>query len=187
MQKELEEQINDEKNGNEIKLTGKIRLNINQSGTFTIGRLCVKGIIQIKRSDIIIDGSDAEIEANINDCTTSDWGLFFVHPTARNVQFRNLRIRVRIQNPQHSTRMFSLIYNTAYGLKINNCQIEIYSDKQLNMAGVYNNGNLDTHMETRADNLVINNSLLKVECLANEFNKECTVYGIYNYLAIIDF
>ena len=56
MQKELEEQINDEKNGNEIKLTGKIRLNINQSGTFTIGRLCVKGIIQIKRSDIIIDG-----------------------------------------------------------------------------------------------------------------------------------
>ena len=26
MQKELEEQINDEKNGNEIKLTGKIRL-----------------------------------------------------------------------------------------------------------------------------------------------------------------
>lgn len=34
MQKELEEQINDEKNGNEIKLTGKIRLNINQSGTF---------------------------------------------------------------------------------------------------------------------------------------------------------
>lgn len=183
MQKELEEQINDEKNGNEIKLTGKIRLNINQSGTFTIGRLCVKGIIQIKRSDIIIDGSAAEIEANINDCTTSDWGLFFVHPTARNVQFRNLRIRVRIQNPQHSTRMFSLIYNTAYGLKINNCQIEIYSDKQLNMAGVYNNGNLDTHMETRADNLVIDNSLLKVECLANEFNKESTVYGVYNYLA----
>ena len=153
MQKELEEQINDEKNGNEIKLTGKIRLNINQSGTFTIGRLCVKGIIQIKRSDIIIDGSAADIEANINDCTTSDWGLF------------------------------SLIYNTAYGLKINNCQIEIYSDKQLNLAGVYNNGNLDTHMETRADNLVINNSLLKVECLANEFNKESTVYGIYNYLA----
>ena len=81
MQKELEEQINDEKNGNEIKLTGKIRLNINQSGTFTIGHLCVKGIIQIKRSDIIIDGSAADIEANINDCMTSDWGLFFVHPT----------------------------------------------------------------------------------------------------------
>jgi len=183
MQKELEQKINDVGSGNEIKLKGKIKLNINQSGTFTIGRLCVKGIIQVMRSDIIIDGSNAEIEANVDDCTTSDWSLFFVHPMARNVQFRNLRIRVRVQNPQHSTRTFSLIYNTAYGLKLHNCQIEVYSDKQLNMVGVYNNGNLDTHMETRADNLVISNSMLKVECRAGEYDKECTVYGVYNYLA----
>ena len=183
MQNELEQIINNPNSGNEIKLKGKIRLSINQGKTFTVGRLCVKGIIQIERPNIIIDGGDAEIEVNIDDCTTSDWSLFFAHPMARNVQFNNLRIRIRIQNPQHSTRTFSFIYNTAYGLKLNNCHVEMYSDKQLNMVGVYNNGNLDTHMETRADNLVIDNCLLKAECVTKEFDKECVVYGVYNYLA----
>lgn len=183
MQQELEQRINDIKSGNEIKLTGKIKFNINRSGSFTVGRLCVKGIIQIMRSDITINGEDAEIEVDVDDCTTSDWSLFFVHPTARNVQFNNLRIKVRIQNPENTTRTFSLIYNTAYGVKLHNCQVEMYSDKQINLVGIYNNGNLDTHMETRADNLVIDNCLLKVECRANEFTKECAVYGVYNYLA----
>ena len=183
MHKSLEKMINEEINGHYIKLNGKINLDVNQGGAFTIGKLCVKGIIQIMRSDIIIDGSDADIEVTIADCTTSDWNLFFIHPTARNVQFRNMRIRVRVTNPVHCTRVFSLIYNTAFGLKIHNCQMEIYSDKQLNIVGIYNNGNLDTHMETRADNLVVENCLLKVICQPSEFEKECTVYGIYNYLA----
>ena len=183
MQKELEKKINDVSNGREIRLHGIIKLNIEQSGAFTVGRLCVKGIIQIMRSDIIIDGSDAEFEVNIMDCTTSDWSLFFIHPTARNVQFRNMQIKVRIQNSVASTRMFSFIYNTAFGMKMHNCQIDMCSEKQLNLVGVYNNGNLDTHMETRADNLVIENCLLKIECCANEFGKECNVYGLYNNLA----
>ena len=38
-------------------------------------------------------------------------------------------------------------------------------------------------METRADNLVISNSFVKVECLAEEYPKESTVYGFYNNLA----
>ncbi len=183
MQKIIEQKINDLEASNEIKLTGKIVLNIDQSGTFSVGRLCVKGIIRIMRSDITIDGSDSEIEVNVSDCTTSDWSLFFVHPMARNVQFKNMRIRVRIQNPVHSNRTFSVIYNTAYGLKLQNCQIEVYSDKQLSMVGLYNNGNLDTHLETRADNLVVSDSLFKLECRAEDYSKECTVYGVYNYLA----
>lgn len=183
MQKEIEQRINDVNSGNLIKLAGKIHLNVNQSGTFTVGRVCVKGIIQVMRSNIIIDGSNAEIEVDVEDCTTSDWSLFLIHPKARNVQFKDFKIRVRIHNPIHSTRLFSVIYNTAYGLKLDNCQIEVYSDKQLNMAGLYNNGNLDTHMETRADNLVIVNSLFKLENRADSYEKECVVYGVYNYLA----
>ncbi len=183
MQKEIEQRINDVNSGNLVKLAGKIHLNVNQSGTFTVGRVCVKGIIQVMRSNIIIDGSNAEIEVDVEDCTTSDWSLFLIHPKARNVQFKDFKIRVRIHNPIHSTRLFSVIYNTAYGLKLDNCQIEVYSDKQLNMAGLYNNGNLDTHMETRADNLVIVNSLFKLENRADSYEKECVVYGVYNYLA----
>lgn len=182
MQEELEKIIG-ETTGREVKLHGRYELKIDKSGSFTVGYVCVKGVIQVTRPNLIIDGSDAEIYAEIKDCTTSNWSLFFIHPTARNVQFKNLHIRVHIQNPSPSTRTFSLFYNTAYGVKFENCFLEVYSEKQINMVGIYNNGNLDTHMETRADNLVINDSFLKLECVAEEYTKESGVYGIYNYLA----
>lgn len=183
MQTELEKTINADGGGNEVKLHGKIKLGVDKSGSFTVGKLCVKGIITVTRPGVVIDGSDAEIEVDINDCTTSDWSLFFIHPAARNVRFRNLSVKVRINNPVHSARIFAVIYNTSYGLSIEGCRIEAISDKQLNMAGVYNNGNLDTHLDTRADNAVIANNTLKIECMPDIFDKECAVYGIYNYLA----
>ncbi len=182
MQKEIERLIN-ESTGRKIELSGNYSITVDKSNGFTVGRFCVKGIVTVMRSDIIIDGSNAQINVQINDCTTSDLGLFFIHPSAHNVQFRNMHIRVQIQNPTHSSRTFSLIYNTSFGLKIDNCHMEVVSDRQLNMAGLYNNGNLDTHMDTRADSLVVANSCLEVKCVAEEFEKECAVYGIYNYLA----
>ena len=182
MQKEIERLIN-ESTDRKIELKGNLTFTVDKSNSFTVGRLCVKGIVTVTRPNVIIDGSNAQIDVNINDCTSSDWSLFFVHPTAYNVQFRNLDIRVHIRNRTHSTRMFSLIYSTSYGLKIDNCNMEVRSDKQLNISGIYNNGNLDTHLDTRADNLVLSNSAIRVECRAEEYEKECSVYGLYNYLA----
>lgn len=179
---ELEREIN-EGADREIRLKGKQKLDISRSTSFTIGRTCVKGIINIRRPNVVVDGSGGEIEAEIEDSTGSDWALFFVQPGARDVCFKNLTVRVRIKNPDHSARVFSAIYNTAFGLKLENCHIEVYSDKQLNLSGVYNNGNLDTHMETRADNLVIENSFIKTECISEKYPRECAVYGLYNNLA----
>ena len=183
MQKEIERRINDQSNGNEIKLSGKIRLDIDKSGTFTVGKLCVKGIITVTRSNVVINGGDAEIEVNVSDCTSSDWSLFFVHPSAKNVRFENLNVKIAIKNPRHCTRTFSCIYNASYGLSVSNCRIEIISYKQINAVGIYNNGNLDTSLETRADNLVVSGCSVRAECFAEEFENECAVYGIYNYLA----
>lgn len=182
MQKEIERLIN-ESTDRKIELEGKLSFTVDKSNTFTVGRLCVKGIMTVMRPNVIIDGSNAQIDVHISDCTTSDWSLFFIHPIAYNVQFRNLDIRVHIQNPTQSTRLFALVYNTSYGLKMDNCHMEVVSDRQLNIAGIYNNGNLDTHMDTRADNLVLSNSTIRVECHAEEFEKESAIYGLYNYLA----
>lgn len=179
---DIEAEINNSLN-REVKLHGKIELNVNKSGSFTVGKLCVKGIIGVTRPNVVIDGSDAEIDVQISDCTTSDWSLFFVHPQARNVTFRNLDIKINIKNPAHSGRTFSAIYNTSYGLHVENCNIEIASDKQLNLVGVFNNGNLDTHMDTRADAFTMANSSVRVQCIAEEYEKECATYGIYNRLA----
>ena len=170
MQEDLESLINGERKGNEVKLHGKICVRVNKGGSFTVGTVCVKGVIRITRPNTVIDGSDAEIEAEVDDCTTSDWALFLIQPGARNVQFRNINLRVYIRNPKASTRKFSLFYNTAYGVKFENCHMEVHSDRHINLVGIYNNGNLDTHMETRADSLVINDCFIKAECWAEEFS-----------------
>ncbi len=183
MREDLGKFFNGNREGNEVKLHGKIHVQVNKGGSFTVGTVCIKGVIRITRPNIVIDGSDAELEAEVDDCTTSDWALFLIQPGARNVQFKNINLRVHIRNPYASTRRFSLFYNTAYGVKFENCHMEVHSDRQINLIGIYNNGNLDTHMETRADNLVINDCFIKAECWAEEFSKECRVYGLYNNLA----
>ena len=162
----------------EIRLKGEYKLNLSQGQSFTIGKMCMKGLLNIREADLVIDGSDAVLDAEVEDSTGSDWALIFVHPSARNVTLRNLYMRISVKNPSHSQRMLSAIYNTAFGLKVENCRIEMQSDKQIMLAGIYNNGNLDTHLETRADNLVIDNSFIKISCLAEEFPKENAVYGI---------
>lgn len=183
MREDLEKFFNGNGEGNEVKLHGKICVKMNSIGSFTVGTTCIKGMVKIIRPNMVIDGSDAEIEAEVDDCTTSDWALFFLTPSARCVQFKNMNVRVHIRNLHACTRKFAIFYNTAFGIKFENCRLELLSEKQLNLMGIYNNGNLDTHMETRADNLVINDCFIKTECWAEEFSKECRVNGLYNNLA----
>ena len=112
MNKELEKRINETENGKEIRLKGRMEIRGVKSNCFLLGKMCLNSLINICRSDIVIDGSDAEIDAEIEDSTGSDWSLFFIQPTARNVCMRNMTIRVHIQNPAATKRQFFGIYNT---------------------------------------------------------------------------
>lgn len=172
-----------EGSGRRVELEGKIGVKIRKDRSVSLGKSYSRGIIEITRPDLVTEGGNGEIEAEIEDCTTGDWSLFLIRPTARNATFRNLKVRVHIRNPQASTRHFSLFYNTAYGVRFENCRLEVYSDRQLNLYGIFNNGNADTHLETRADNLTVSGSCVRAECRAENYPAECTVYGLYNYLA----
>lgn len=183
MEKQIEARINDINASREIRLEGKISLRLDGNGVISVGKAHVRGLIEITRSDVVIDGSNAEIQLDVEDSTTSDWGLFYIRPKASNVRFRNLNVRIWIKNPEHSNRMFVAFYNTAYGTSIENCRVEILSDKQLNLACIYNNGNTDTHMETRADNLSVTSCVFKARCRAEEYPKEVAVWGLINNLA----
>lgn len=122
---EIEKVINSEGLEREIRLSGKIRIGENKSSSFTIGKTCVKGVVNIARENVIVDGSGAEIEGELEDSTGSDWALFFLRPGAREVTLRNITLRLRIKNGEDSRRLFCGIYNTAFGLKIENCRIEL--------------------------------------------------------------
>lgn len=62
---EIEKVINSEGLGREIRLSGKIQIGENKSSSFTIGKTCVKGVVNIARENVIVDGSGAEIEGEI--------------------------------------------------------------------------------------------------------------------------
>lgn len=67
--KEFEMQINQAESDKEVRLNGKVYWEVKTGNTFTIGRNCMKGVISISRSGVVIDGSNAEIEAEIEDST----------------------------------------------------------------------------------------------------------------------
>lgn len=165
----------------EVKLDGEINLEIPQSTCFYVGKNFSKSLITITKPNISLDFANSAVRIDIMNPLDTDLNIFFVSSMAKNVQIKNLKMFVYLNSPESSRQVVG-IYNTAYGLKLSNCHIEIVSENQTNLVGVLNNGNLDTHMETRADNFVFESGNIKVQVKQGGF-KDNKVYGIYNNLA----
>ena len=96
MKEEIEQQINNEDRPRKVELKGTMSWTETAGKSFTMGKNCMKGIISVTRPNVVIDGSDGEIMIDINDCDDSDKCLFYIHPSARNVTFKNLSIKVKL-------------------------------------------------------------------------------------------
>ena len=181
MEVQLQKIINSTKMFNEMKIDGEIELQLPQSTCFYVGKNFSKNIVTITKPNISLDFANAPVRVNITEVPDTDVNIFFVSSMAKNVQIKNLKMFVYLNYPANISKVVG-IYNTAYGVKLINCQIEIISENQTNLVGVFNNGNLDTHMETRADNFILESSCIRVRTL-QEGVKQNTVYGLYNNLA----
>ena len=178
---EIQQTIDSAKLFGEVNFEGDINLELPKSTSFYVGKNFSKSLVTISKPNITLDFSDAVVRVNITDPVDADLNIFFVSSMAKNVEIKNLKLCVYLNIPVPARQIVG-IYNTAYGLKLNNCSIEIIAENQLNLVGVFNNGNLDTHMETRADNLVIENGCIRVQIVQSGM-KESIVYGIFNHLA----
>ena len=178
---EIQQTIDSAKLFGEVNFEGDINLELPKSTSFYVGKNFSKSLVTISKPNITLDFSDAVVRVNITDPLDADLNIFFVSSMAKNVEIKNLKLCVYLNIPI-TARQIVGIYNTAYGLKLNNCSIEIIAENQLNLVGVFNNGNLGTHMETRADNLVIESGCIRVQIVQSGM-KESIVYGIFNHLA----
>ena len=169
--------------GGEIKINKSAAYIVEKTSNLFVGRNYVKAIITVDKEHTVIDGGGAELTFDVEDCTGFDYALFYFGSQARYSEVRNLRIRVNVLNQTNSEKTFAAFYNTAYGVKFINCHIEIYAKSLINAVGVYNNGNLDTHMETRADHVSISGCFFKIDCRAENFDKPAYTAAFYNYLA----
>ena len=178
---QIQQMIDSAKLFSEVRFEGELDLELPKSSCFYVGKNFSKSLVTITKPNITLDFSDAVVRTHITDPLDTDLNIFFVSSMAKNVEIKNLKLYVYMNFPA-TRRQIVGIYNTAYGLKLNNCYIEVVSENQMNLVGVFNNGNLDTHMETRADNLVITNGCIKVQIVQGG-KMECKTYGIYNNLA----
>lgn len=182
MNKEIETIINAPDVSLETKLNGNIDIKLKKGKNFVIGKSFVAGAICIKRPNIVIDGGNSVINLAI-DGLDNNTALFFVEKSAKNVCLKNIKINIIVNNNQYSNKTVYGIYNLAHSLKLVNCSINIYSEKHVNMIGIYNNGSLDTALETKADNFVVENCCITVKSLDEFPVGEAAVYGIYNNFA----
>jgi len=181
MTTDIQKIIDSAKLVSEVRVEGEIDLEMPKSTSFYVGKNFSKSLITITKPNITLDFSDAIVRMNITEPLDTDLNIFFVSSMAKSVEIKNLKLYVYLNIPATARQIVGL-YNTAYSLKLNNCYMEIVSENQSNPVGVFNNGNLDTHMETRADNLVIANSCIRVQIVQSGM-KDSVVYGIYNNLA----
>lgn len=183
MKNTLERLIN-ESTSREIKLNGNFNLVVENSKTITIGKGIVKKIVKINRPDVIIDGSNSTIKVEVseNAVIDTDIALFYIGESAKNICFKNMKIYIYVRNLENIEKTFYAIYNGSFGTKFENCTIELFSQNQMHLIGIYNRADISTHMVTCADNVVVSNSFINVRCCSENFTKECNVYGIYNHL-----
>ncbi len=182
--KNILSQINDATTSRYVKLEGDICLQDSERKRIHFGKnSTLNGMIDIHRPGLIIDGAGAVLTLETDTLDAKSLCLFRIHTEAENVCLRNLTIRVRLTHTTHSGQNFFAIYNTALGLRIENCHIEVTSTAQANLFGIYNDGDLNTHLTTPADNLMLTGSTLKLTCDPETVARASTVYGLYNRLA----
>ena len=73
--------------------------------------------------------------------------------------------------------------NYSYRLTVENCKIDFYAENQINYTAIYNDGKLQTHLETPADRLMVFGNHITAEQTIKEISKESLFCGIDNKFA----
>ena len=118
---QLQQVIDAAKLFSEVRFEGEINLELSKSTSFYVGKNFTKSLVTITKPNITLDFSNAIVRVNIMDSLDTD-----VSSMAKNVEIKNLKLHVYLNIPVTSRQIVG-IYNTAYGLKLNNCD-SMYPD-----------------------------------------------------------
>ena len=175
----FEKIINDNNSSKLIELNGLIEIKAGGGSMFSLGRSCNTSACDITRSDIVIDGSNAQIIVNIDDMLYSDYSIIRIMPEATNITIKNLNIKLVVNHSINSDKAIYAIYNYAEGVVLENVHIYMHSEAQINMFGIGCYGDKSDRWGTKGDNITIVNSTIKVDCLPSSFTHACRCYGVY--------
>ena len=123
---QLQQVIDAAKLFSEVRFEGEINLELSKSTSFYVDKNFTKSLVTITKPNITLDFSNVIVRVNIMDSLDTDLNIFFVSSMAKNVEIKNLKLHVYLNIPVTSRQIVG-IYNTAYGLKLNNCD-SMYPD-----------------------------------------------------------
>jgi parallel beta-helix repeat protein len=142
----------------------------------------IRNLVTASVGNKIIDGSAARITVEIPDDPASGVSVFNVLKSARDLTFRNLRFDIKYTGGASGGTVYGIKSN-AYRLAVKDGKMDFTANNQINYTAIYNDGTIDTHMDTPADNLSVSGNHISARCAAAEHHKESVFCGIDNVLA----
>ena len=183
---EIEKIINSCAEYDTVVFEGVYRFNYTNKRLFMLGKETIQSAIMISKSNLFLDFSRAKIFFDVKDIINK-FAFMNFYVTARNIKILGLDIQINYKGEASNSTVCG-IYNTSLGFSADNCRIAIHSKKQVSAIGIYNYGGLNTHLNTKADNLSVVNSRIHINIDPSHTDLESNAikseaYGIYNYFA----
>lgn len=177
---ELEKEINTEEPY--TKLDGEYRITLSDVKNYYInGNYLGAGILAM-RGDKIIDGRNAQIIFEIYEAPENMVTLFCVLKSVNSLVFENMNIKIQYAGNPSDARICCFI-NNSFRCCIRNSRIDFISERQINFTAIYNEGKIDTTLQTPADNFIVSGNIIEAITTATELGLPCRMCGIENHLA----
>lgn len=135
-------------------------------------------LFEISRQHLTVIGRNGLIKVKLNGRSSHDFSVFKLTNEAKDITFENINIELKHQEG-YIGKSLSAISNYAKNTVIRECTIKIEGCAG-NVTGIMNDGNLNTTLETRADNCIFTNNHIYSSCRGEQ---KGTAYGIINIYA----
>lgn len=165
-----------------IRLEGEIRVPLAKTDKMFVGNRYSDALLTIDAPNVTLECSGARLFLLIEEPPDRPIDLLHIKGGCERLVIKDLLIQIALRAPA-SKEWVTAIRNDAFGVKLVDCRVEMISENQINMIGIYNDGDRETHLETSADNLSLEHCEIKAECRAEEFPFESEVIAFFNRVA----
>lgn len=178
---EIEQLINNSNEYDTVVFEGIFNFSETGKQFYILGNNMMQSVLMITKSNIRLDFNNAIIFLNIQNITCKT-AFIYLFQTANNIKICGLNLNIEYFG-ENSNRIIYGIFNCGSSLSIVNSKLSICTNKQINITGIFNNGGINTHLNTKADNLSVVNCKIYIQIQPEKYIFPCEGCGIHNFYA----
>ncbi len=163
-------------------LNGEYVLSLSEAKIHYMDGRFLRNLITVTAEDKIIDGSGALITVRLDNDPGRELSVFHIVGETRDLTFRNIKLNILYTGEMSGATVYGL-KNYSYGLTVKDCKIDFTAENQINYTAIYNDGKLDSNLETSADRFTVCGNQITAAQTAQEVGKQSLFCGIDNVFA----